>query len=332
MALQDMFGGFNWQNGRPVAQANTGRAPSYDMNTQGGVNMMNTTMSAMGAGRLDNGVGAFMPVSWSEIPTGVFNQGMDGPGLDETRARTMANNDILGQLFHSMGKNAASTNSAGFLDITRPNDITQMYQGANNELKDYWRVRGGSSGWDGKNNERSIASTTYRNDNGVWNPISAPQYGVQPKNPGWIKGEGADFVGAMSMMLPAVGGWAGLANMAAPGAMSGVAGAIGNGATNALVNAAGSALMGGGTQGFLSSLVGGGLSSGASSLMNGQGLSGMFGGNNVSLGSPNNFNSLSQYLGSGSGQALRSSAPMRGEMGQAFNTGRTLSSLFGRFV
>src|SRR3546814_11944279 len=82
---------------------------------------------------------------------------------DLTRARTMGNNDILGQLFHSMGKNASAVNSSQVYDGTgRSNGISDMYRGANDELKDYWRVK--------RSEERRVGKECVSTCRSRWSP------------------------------------------------------------------------------------------------------------------------------------------------------------------
>lgn len=253
------FNGVSFSGGHPIPASSTGLAPTYDLNTAAGQGLLGMTMGAMGAGRLDRGVSAFMDPQWSEIPTGVFNQGIDGPGAAEVRERTAANNQPLLDLMRARGQDISGIDPGSLLEPTAGpvrrglSPLTRAYDQAQSDLKDYWRVRGASTGWDQRGNPRSIASTLYQNDNNVWRPISAPQYGVQPTNPGWIRGEGSELVAAASMMLPAVGGFAGLASSLAPSAYGAATGAIGSTATNALINGvAGGLLTGDPLSGLLS--------------------------------------------------------------------------------
>lgn len=312
MDLASLFGrNINgWQLGQGLTNA-----PSFDFR-QGQNPLFNATMSNAGAGRLDNGIAAFMPKQWSQPM--IQNQGIDGDGRQYGQDVASFNQSV-GSLAGQLGRNPNQQwyNPNGERFSQRAGMPKTAYQSLNNELKDIWRVSGLSQGWDGRNNERGASSTLYQANGSQWSPISQSQQYTVPKNPGWIKGEGSDFIAGMSMMLPAVGGWAGLANTVAPSVTSGLASGIGNAATNTLLNTLGNSLM---TGSFnpLSAVTGS--------------LGSMFGGGNVPLGGGSNFNSLGQLMGSGTGAAIRNTAPMRGEMGQLFNTGRSLASLFGRLT
>lgn len=114
-------------------------------------------------------------------------------------------------------------------------------------LKDYRLITGIPS--EGKNaGTRTSYETLYKNVNNQLTPIWARERYV-PEKHGWARSEsGGSFLQAASMMLPAVGGWAGMA-----GQTAGTAGAT-------AANLAGNAAMGylqGGVKGALGSLAGG---------------------------------------------------------------------------
>lgn len=123
-----------------------------------------------------------------------------------------------------------------------PTSFGQM----NEMLKDYRLIAGLTR--DPNDPERAMGEGLYKNINGTWTPIAGRIINA-PESHGWARsGPGSDFLTAASMVLPAVGGWAGLAGQTA-------------GTTGATVaNVAGNAALGyvrGGTQGALSSLAGG---------------------------------------------------------------------------
>lgn len=114
-------------------------------------------------------------------------------------------------------------------------------------LKDYRLIVGIPS--EGKNaGTRTSYETLYKNVNNQLTPIWARERYV-PEKHGWARSEsGGSFLQAASMMMPAVGGWAGMA-----GQTAGTAGAT-------AANLAGNAAMGylqGGVKGALGSLAGG---------------------------------------------------------------------------
>ena len=284
----------------------TGNAPSYDLSDPTSLAMLSMG-GAMGAGRVDNGVAAFMPLDWSEPM--VSNQSTDSAAYDIRPFAESVNN--LGQ---QLGRpttplpdmtrldesgNRLAHHPSEFWESTpsrraaraavEPAGFNAQYENLNRDLADIYRLKTASAGWDGKNDPRGTATTMYRRQGNNLTPISAPQFATQPTNPGWIRGEGADFVAAMSTMLPAVGGWAGLANTVAPSVVGAASGAIGQTATNALINAAMSGLISGNPAGALSSIAG--TAGGAA----GQAL-----GNTVGSG----YGALGQYLGNQAGRTI----------------------------
>lgn len=272
-------------------------APGFDTNTPGGLGFLNMTLGAGGAGTAtDNGVAAFMPKNWGLVDN-TGNTGMDTAGTFDT---SRSANDIVGLAkkigFDTSKYDLSNTNGLaeadyGGRDIARGlqssaaasqqgNGVAALYQALNSPdvLGKYQRIGGMSAGWDGHPvGDRSASDTMYRNDGGVYTPQGASGHYRAPTNPGWIKGEGADFIQAMSMMLPAVGGWAGLANSAGVGATSAglEAGSAGATALNAGINAAGSTLLGGNPVTSLAGSLGGYAGGAAGNAIGGQDWAGL---------------------------------------------------------
>lgn len=118
--------------------------------------------------------------------------------------------------FDELGMSAynEAAKQLGLAEIERPKDLTSLYTDLNEILSPFVRYRGASAGWDGSDNMRSTSEALYHNADGVWTPISDTKSGVKREHKGWAREEGADTLAALSVMLPAVGGWAGLLGQA----------------------------------------------------------------------------------------------------------------------
>lgn len=134
----------------------------------------------------------------------------------------------------------------------------------NDMLKDYRLIAGLTR--DPNDPERAMGEGLYKNINGTWTPIAGRIINA-PESHGWARSEsGGSFLQAMSMMAPAVGGFAGLASAAAPSAYGAATGAIGTTATNAIINALGQYALTGNPTGALTSLFGAAGGAGGSAL------------------------------------------------------------------
>lgn len=270
MTLDDLFK----QNTNPLGQ---GGAPSYDLNSPLGQALFGMTLNAGGAGQVGHGVQAFLgnryQPTYAKTSLSAMNGGNDATntgqnynslfnlgsqlgygGNLEDMYKVYQNNQYdpmsggapkldpnTGQIIGNPGRDAQNANES----------FDKYYSGLQDYLKDYYSIQGLSSGWDGSsNNARSASNTLYRDDgNRVLNPVSAPQGYTAREKGNWFQ-ENPEFMSIVSTMLPAVGGWAGLANLAGAGV---------SGASAAGVNAAGGALMGaatGGTNGAITGLAG----------------------------------------------------------------------------
>lgn len=244
-----------------------------------------------GMGQVGRGVNAFMGsqgnntvASYNPINT---TRGADGETIQTANSQPLM--DLAQRLGYQMPQ--------GF----NPEDIQQtqsLYNGMNNELSDIYSIYGINQDAErltGK--DRASTQTLYRQQGNSLNPISPSNLSVAPKKGGspWQEPE---FLSALSVVLPAFGGWAGILGQGTAGTLTasgglgltgGLSSTIGSGLTNAAVNAGmNSMLTGSGIKGFGTSMLGSMAGAGVNSLMGGNGLSNMFDTSGGSAPLPNN--------------------------------------------
>jgi hypothetical protein len=253
-----------------------GGAPTYDLNTPLGRSLLGMTLSAGNAGRMDKGISAFLGPLYQPVSESATN----GTGMDR---QMFANKDYSAQKYMSnLGRSLGYNNQKdyeamtagpkigwdvvnGYGDTVINDPVQQQNQyeatdryraGLEDYLKDISKITGLSSGWDGsKGNARSAASTLYRQNGNVLTPIGTPEGFTAREKGNWFQ-ENPEFLSALSVMLPAFGGWAGLAGQMAGTASMG-AGTTGLGALgSAAANTAGAAALGGATGGTRGALMG----------------------------------------------------------------------------
>lgn len=213
---------------------------------------------------------------------------------------------------------------------TKENMYNQMQRLTN----DYYTVGGLTQATAGKANGDLAQRTLYRFNpqTGTLDAASRPvNYVDSNSDKGFI---GRESLQALSMMLPAFGGWAGMLGNGVSGTLtaggglgltSGLAGTIGTGATNLLTNAAMNSLVNGsGVQGLLGAAGQGLVGAGLNSAMGGSGLSNLF--NTANAGQVMNVNPMTYYTQGLSRLGLGGS-PL-GQGIQAANGLRTLANLF----
>lgn len=241
-ALLQALGGSVEDGGYSFSPTAISGAPSINVNTPEGQAYL-AAGNSMDAAWVREGVNAFIPGdlnyfdlggdSWKGVQSGEtdvvnpeqgeyrsamvdnlsklanqLNFDISGYDLSSDAAQAGSNYDELG-----MGAYNDVAKMLGLQEIERPKTLTNLYDDLNTQLKDFVRYRGASSGWDGSGNARSTAETLYHNQDGQWTPISTPKLGEKAEHKGWAKEEGASLISALSVMLPAVGGFAGLAGM-----------------------------------------------------------------------------------------------------------------------
>lgn len=212
-----------------------GKVPTWNLNDPEAENQIKEYTKGANAGVDMRGISAFMR-AWS--PTTWEGQGGDvdtrrevvDPGAQNTLAR----------MAKMAGMDPWAIAGTNFNDAAQ---VNSLYKNIDSRLQDYRLITGLQPGQSGLKTYETI----YKNNNGQLNPVWAREW-ARPEDHGWAKSEsGGSFLQAMSMMLPAVGGWAGLA-----GQTAGTAGAT-------AANVAGNAAMGylqGGVKGALGSLAG----------------------------------------------------------------------------
>lgn len=242
-----------------------GGAPIYDLNSTYGQQALATTMGAGGAGSIDTGVQAFTGIDYEPVRYGSGVDGYDSVQRDAQPLINLARGTGYGGMINagltdsyddylkgSRDANLKKADASGFrlrgaysdgnapidngnFSQNQTEDLNSLYGGMNDYLKDYSYVSGMSSGWDGQNKgARSAAGTLYKTEDGVMYPVTPPSYYEAPEKGGWMK-ENPDIMAAISLILPAVGGWAGMLGQGTTGTLSAGSGlGLTTGATNAL--------------------------------------------------------------------------------------------------
>lgn len=232
------------------------------------------------AGTSFQGLGAFLRSG----PQYTSGPGGDVGGIGSYDSRTTGTADALAK---ALGLGPIDWNQEALFQSnpypTVGNNGTSKFQQMSDMLKDY-RLIGGLT-QDPNDPERLMNEALYKNINGVWTPISGRQTTAQ-ENHGWAKsGAGSDFLSAMSLIAPAIGGVIGAAGAGAGGtaaATQGIGGTIANtvglgeqfaglpqfaqGAINGALQGAGNSLLSGGNP--LSGALMGGLSGGMGNTLN----------------------------------------------------------------
>lgn len=347
---QGYFNGIYTGGGLPQYQTNTSpsasQAPTYDLNTLYGNQALNSTIGSGGAGYLMNGLEAFMPRGWS-TPQLTSDSG-DRSNMQITSGGTFANGPGNAMSDISSLAGALGMNTSGY-DLSSPqsqksimdpmarpggigasqNNLASLYNSMEDSLKNYYAIGGMSSGWDGSGQPRSASQSLYYNDNNVLRPVTDPnQYTAPEKKGGWMQNDGADLMSALSMVMPAFGGWAGILGNGVGGTLSAGSGlgltgslgsVIGNGAANLAVNTGvNSALNGGFSPTSFAANLG---MNAAGGLMNGGGLSSMFPSQNIGADSYSNLGSLmSTGIGSSIGQMPFFKTPETAGLGSLLGT------------
>lgn len=275
-----------------------------------------------GMGQAVRGVNAFMgrygndnAATYRPITT---TRGQDGETIQE------ANSAPLMSLAARLGYEIPSDYD--------PSDIYQtqgLYNSMNNELGDIYSIYGinqNAERMTGK--DRASTDTLYRHQNNMLTPISPSNLSVAPKK-GGSPFQMPEFLSALSVVLPAFGGWAGILGQGTAGTLTaggglgltgGLSSTIGTGLTNAAVNAGmNSMLTGSGIKGFGTSMLGSMAGAGVNSLMGGNGLSGMFDTSNASAPLPNN--PMGSFRGGLGGIGLGGSALGMGMQGLGLANG-----------
>lgn len=215
-----------------------GKVPTWDLRDPDSARQINEFTKGANAGVDMRGISAFMR-AWS--PTTWEGQGGDvdtrrqvvDPGAQQT----------LTKFAQMAGMNPWDVVGTNFQDADA---VNRLYGNIDSKLQNYRLITGLQPGQPGLKTYETI----YNQDDkaGTLTPVWAREW-ARPENKGWARSEsGGSFLTAASMMLPAVGGWAGLAGQAA-----GTTGAT-------AANIAGNAALGyirGGTQGALGSLASG---------------------------------------------------------------------------
>jgi len=156
--------------------------------------------------------------------------------------------DSLFQLAQNLGIDTSKyTRDPGTVGIrgerSGTNDAMALYDEVNKVAKDYVSVIGLSGGWSG-GGLGNMARTIYKEQDGKLLPVTAPTFMQRRTNNGFIS---RDAIQGMSLMLPALGGWAGLLGQGAEGTLTAGSGlGLTTSIPNSLVNFGVNTLLSGG--------------------------------------------------------------------------------------
>lgn len=285
-------------------------------------------------GRANAGVGAFLGDTyklnnWNGQYGGDGQSGSIDTSMNIAPLQQLAQQTGFDTSGYNLGQQTANNQD---YDMSRGGQA--LYADLNNYLKDYTSISGLSS-WTGNPNPMAATKTMYKRDeNGQLVPVSAPQEYIQRKGGAWNNMKDTGFISALSMLMPAFGGFGGIAGAGTTGTLTaggglgvtnGLAGVIGTGATNALVNAgASAALSGSGAKGFGMNVLGSLAGAGVNSAMGGKGLSNMFDTSTAGQALPQNpMGNFNNAIGaSGLGGSIF------GQGMQALGAGKNLAQLF----
>lgn len=182
--------------------------------------LLGMTLSAGDSGFMSRGALAFLGQGFN--PWAKENQGIDGNG---TPAGAGAELDTLFQLAHNLGidttKYERTPGSMGIRgERSGSNDAMALFDEVNRRTRDYVSVGGLTQGWSG-GNPGTTSRTIYKEVDGQLLPVSRPRYHQRRTNNGLIS---RDAIAGMSLMLPAVGGWAGILGQGGAGTLNAGAG------------------------------------------------------------------------------------------------------------
>ena len=256
--IEALGAGMNAFGNNPALLA---QLPTWDLNDPNAEADIAEYVKTAGAGADFSGAGAFLRAGPTQIRA---SSGDIDPGSANSSwydPASMSGYDSLSQALGVNGNNAGWTpNTPGYESLNVNATMAKM----NDMLKDYRLITGSTRNTDDP--ERMTSEGLYKNVNGRLTPI-AGRFIDAPENRGWLRSEsGGSFLQAMSMMAPAVGGFAGLASSVAPSAYGAATGAIGTTATNAIINALGQYALTGNPTGALTSLFGAAGGAGGSAL------------------------------------------------------------------
>lgn len=194
---------------RPFSPQNPGPVdPALDM-----------TLRAGDSGGMSRGALAFLGQGFN--PWARENQGIDGNGIPADQGNQL---QALYELAHNLGIDTRQYNQgAGYMGIRGErgsNDAMALFDEVNNRTRDYVSVGGLSQGWSG-GGAGTTARTIYKEVGDQLLPVSRPRYHQRQTNNGLIS---RDAIAGMSLMLPAVGGWAGILGQGGAGTLNAGAG------------------------------------------------------------------------------------------------------------
>lgn len=301
-----------------------------DHNTRDYGNIADPTLNAMmntaGHGRARSGVQAFLGDNYNLTQQA---QGSDDPTNLTYNTQPLLN--LAQQTGFDTSRYTLDPSQQRINGQRNASGIEALYADLNNQLKDYASIQG-ISNWQGRSDPRAATHTIYRREGDRLNAVSPTMEYRQRETGGGLL-QDPEFMAAMSVAMPAFGGWGGILGQGTAGTLTagsglglttGLGSVVGGGAANAITNAAmNAALGGGGGRGFLGSLAGSALGAAGQSLTGGSGgLGSMF---DTSTAGVSQLNPMGYY-----NSALRGTGNPLGQLTGLIGAGRGLANLYNR--
>jgi hypothetical protein len=178
--------------------------------------MLGMALMAGGDGGMSRGAQAFLGQAFN--PWAREDQGIDGTGAPRDQGAQI---NQLFALADQLGIDTSGySRSVGGMGIrgerSGTNDAMALYDEVNKRTRDYVSVGGLAQGWAGGGANNS-ARTIYKEVDGQLLPVTRPTFRQRRTNNGFISREA---ITAMSLMLPAVGGWAGILGQGGAGTLN----------------------------------------------------------------------------------------------------------------
>jgi hypothetical protein len=204
-----------------------GFAPTYDMNDPAQKAAYEARLQTAGAGRSYQGAKALL----GDVP--LFTPG-SGEGMGEhwnvDKYKALAD-----QIGFDTSKYVLDPGAMNHQLDSTGTGIFGFEKDLNEALKDYHQVSGLSTDWDSRYGDRTHATTLYKDEGGVWTPVSESQFLNLPRSGGFIRQNAGPIGGMLSIFGGALGGaaLAGAGSAAGAGVAQGVGQAAAQGATQA---------------------------------------------------------------------------------------------------
>lgn len=237
----------------PTSQAASRAQTEYNSQTGPVTQSPWLTQGSAATGQAQQGTGA-TPPSYSaqglgQMGNGVINYTGNDPALRSTLNAAGAGDMTYGSAAFGANNYASMQNLAnqiGF-DSSGYHTTDSLRIALDNQLKDYYMVKGLSQGWNNTGDARGANGTLYQRQGDQLNPVSTNSY-VAPEKGNWVQ----EHPGILAPLGVAAGGLAAMYSAPAAGASGGAATA--GAGSGAAAGAGSAAATGAGTSGITGSI------------------------------------------------------------------------------